>query len=218
MLIRNCPPCKLVKMTTFGAASDENCVKIYLFQYRLGPYCTNSNYDGINSSMPSDAYMRQYNILTLVQIMACRLFGAKPLSEPMLPCCQLDHEDHISVKFYSNSKVLIHENAVENVVCKMAAIVSRSQCVNRIEELFFFNFDCSFIFIFSWRQMFLQNNICSGVVIDVNFKMSNNFVNEQLLMAKKVSSPPASGNINVSVRSRFVWDSLYPCISVKMTS
>ena len=26
----------------------------------------------------------------LVQIMACRLFGAKPLSKPMLACCQLD--------------------------------------------------------------------------------------------------------------------------------
>ena len=43
--------------------------------------------------------MRQYNITSLVQIMACRLFGAKPLSEPMLPYCQLDPKEHISVKF-----------------------------------------------------------------------------------------------------------------------
>ena len=48
---------------------------------------------------PSDAYMRQYNILTLVQIMACRLLGAKPLSEPMVPYCWLDPKKHISVKF-----------------------------------------------------------------------------------------------------------------------
>ena len=38
---------------------------------------------------PSDAYMRQYNIATLIQIMAGRLCGTKPLSEPMLPYCQL---------------------------------------------------------------------------------------------------------------------------------
>ena len=38
----------------------------------------------IISSPPSDAYMRQWMGSALVQIMACRLFGAKPLSEPML--------------------------------------------------------------------------------------------------------------------------------------
>ena len=43
----------------------------------------------INSPRPGDAYMRQCNKLSLVQIMACRLFGAKPLSEPVLTYCQL---------------------------------------------------------------------------------------------------------------------------------
>ena len=46
---------------------------------------------------PSDAYMR-HNIPTLLRIMACRLFGAKPLPEPMLPYYRLDHEEHIAVK------------------------------------------------------------------------------------------------------------------------
>ena len=32
--------------------------------------------------------------------MASYLFGAKPLSEPMLPYCQLDPMGHISMKFY----------------------------------------------------------------------------------------------------------------------
>ena len=44
----------------------------------------------INSSPASAAYMRQWTGSALVQIMACRLFGTKPLSEPMLGCCQLD--------------------------------------------------------------------------------------------------------------------------------
>ena len=30
--------------------------------------------------------------------MACHLVGTKPLSAPMLPCCQLDPKEHISVK------------------------------------------------------------------------------------------------------------------------
>ena len=42
----------------------------------------------VNSSPPSAAYMRQWIRSALVQIMACRLCGAKPLSEPMLEYCQ----------------------------------------------------------------------------------------------------------------------------------
>ena len=53
----------------------------------------------INSSPPSAAYMCQWTGSALVQIMACCLFGAKPLSKPMLGCCQLDPWEQTSVKF-----------------------------------------------------------------------------------------------------------------------
>ena len=44
-----------------------------------------------NSLRMSDAYMRHQPRPLFVQLMmACRLFGAKPLSEPMLYDCQLD--------------------------------------------------------------------------------------------------------------------------------
>ena len=43
-----------------------------------------------NSSPPSAAYMRQWIRSALVQIMACRLFGAKPLSKLMLGYRQFD--------------------------------------------------------------------------------------------------------------------------------
>ena len=43
-------------------------------------------------------HLYQSNIPTLVQIIACRLFGAKPSSEPMLPCSQLDLKEHNSMK------------------------------------------------------------------------------------------------------------------------
>ena len=40
----------------------------------------------VNSLRPSDANMHQYTRPSLVQIMACCLFGVKPLSEPMVGC------------------------------------------------------------------------------------------------------------------------------------
>ena len=37
--------------------------------------------------------------------MDCYLFVAKPLSEPMMPYCQLDHKEHIKMKFYWKIKI-----------------------------------------------------------------------------------------------------------------
>ena len=42
--------------------------------------------------------MRQSTGSALVHVMACCLFGAKPLPEPMLTYCQLDSWEQISVK------------------------------------------------------------------------------------------------------------------------
>ena len=53
----------------------------------------------VNSSSPSAAYMRQWTGSSLVQVMACRLFGVKQLPEPMRPNRQLDSWEQISVKF-----------------------------------------------------------------------------------------------------------------------
>ena len=88
------------------------------------------NFDTFKSSPPSVTYMRQWTGTPLVKIMACRLFGAKPLSKPMQGYCQLDHEEQISVKFQSKYKFFIHENAYENIICEMAAILSRGRWVN----------------------------------------------------------------------------------------
>ena len=51
---------------------------------------------------PSAAYLHQSSGSAMVQIMACRLFGAKPLPEPMLVYCQLDSWEQISVEFKSD--------------------------------------------------------------------------------------------------------------------
>ena len=54
----------------------------------------------ISLNSPSVAYLRRWTGSALVQILACRLDGAKPLSEPMLTYWQLDRKEHISMKFY----------------------------------------------------------------------------------------------------------------------
>ena len=48
--------------------------------------------------------MRRWTGSAWVQVMACRLFGAKSLPEPMLAYCQLDPYEQSSVKFQSKFK------------------------------------------------------------------------------------------------------------------
>ena len=45
----------------------------------------------VKSSLPRTAYMRHWTRSAFVQIMACRLMGAKPLSKPVLENCPFDH-------------------------------------------------------------------------------------------------------------------------------
>ena len=83
----------------------------------------------VNSLRLRDAYMHHQMRPSLVQIMACRLFGAQPLSEPMLDYCQLDPCEHKSVKFkskYNNFhwRKCISECFLQNVGC----LVSASMC------------------------------------------------------------------------------------------
>ena len=66
--------------------------------------------------------MRQRTRSALVQVMACRLFGTKPLPEPMLDYCELDSCEQISVKFKSFSLKKLHLKLLSD---KMAAILSR---------------------------------------------------------------------------------------------
>ena len=54
--------------------------------------------------------------------MVCRLCGANPLSEPMMAYCLLD--------LNPNTNISIQENALEKEFSKLAAILSRFQCVN----------------------------------------------------------------------------------------
>ena len=74
--------------------------------------------------------MCQWIGTALLQIMACHLFGAKPLSKPMLGYCQLDRQEQTSVKFKTEFYHFHYRNACENVICQKSAILSRGRWVN----------------------------------------------------------------------------------------
>ena len=84
----------------------------------------------LNSLRPDDAFMRQWTWTSLDQIMACRLCGTKALSEPELTYCEIDP---LKQKYFSdlnqNTTIVIQEN-YENIVHKMAAILSWPRCAN----------------------------------------------------------------------------------------
>ena len=73
---------------------------------------------------PSDAYVRKWNIPSLLQIMACRLFGTKPFSEPMLHIIKCIPRNIFQWNFIENSKVSIQRNALE-----MSSAIWRSFCL-----------------------------------------------------------------------------------------
>ena len=88
---------------------DEDLLKItYFATWHLWsyPWCPH-NFGmrrAINSSPPNATYMRQWTGSALVQVMACRLFGARPLPELMPSNCRLDPWEPMSVKIESKQK------------------------------------------------------------------------------------------------------------------
>ena len=67
-----------MKVATSRGNTTYIMIKVFLIDCKLL---------SISSSRPGDAYMRHWTTSPLVQIMACRLFGAKPLSKPMPDYC-----------------------------------------------------------------------------------------------------------------------------------
>ena len=81
----------------------------------------------INSSPPSATYKCQWIGSALVRIMACRLFGAKPLSNQCWVIVNWTLRNELQWNFNQDTKLFIHSTASENIVCEMAAILSRGK-------------------------------------------------------------------------------------------
>ena len=75
-------------------------------------------------------YMRHWIRSALVQIMAWRLFDAKPLSKPMLAIVNWTLRNKLQWNFKQNTRLFINKNAFENIVCEIAVILSRERWVN----------------------------------------------------------------------------------------
>ena len=75
----------------------------------------------LNSSLPSAAYMHQWIESALVQIMACRLLGAKPLSNQCLVIVNYTLRSKLQWNFNPNSNFFIQENAFQNVVWQIGS-------------------------------------------------------------------------------------------------
>ena len=73
-------------------------------------------------------HMRQWTGSALFQVMACRLFGAKPLPEPMLVYCQLDSWEKNSVKLESEFYHVHSRKCIRNRYEMIPKFVARSFC------------------------------------------------------------------------------------------
>ena len=78
---------------------------------------------------PHVAYRHQWTGSALVKVMACGLFSAKPLPDPMLAYCQLDLRGQISVKFEFEF-YHFHSRKYLWSCRQMAAILFRGRGVN----------------------------------------------------------------------------------------
>ena len=71
-----------------------------------------SHHDFLNSSLLSATYMHQWIVSALAQIMACHLFGTKPLSDSVLNYYQMDPWEQILVKFWSKYKTFHYKKCI----------------------------------------------------------------------------------------------------------
>ena len=101
----------------------------------------------LNSLRLSDAYMHQQTGPWLVQIMACRLLSTKPLSESVPAYCQLElyFRNKFQWNYNQNSNIFIQENAFENVICKMAAILPQPQAAKQVLKATFIKIHYKFL-------------------------------------------------------------------------
>ena len=87
----------------------------------------------INSSHPNAAYMPQWIGSALVKIMACSVAAYSAPSHYLNQCCVIVNwtlRNKLQWNSNQNIKLFIHENAFENIVCDMVAILSWGRWVN----------------------------------------------------------------------------------------
>ena len=82
----------------------------------------------VNSLRPGEAYVRLWTGSSLVQEMACYLFGTKPLTEPIPAFYKFHQQEQICEKFDHNENQCFW--CIWNYVYEMSTITLKSQSVN----------------------------------------------------------------------------------------
>ena len=137
--------------------------------------------------------------------MACRLVGAKPLSKPMRGFyCQLDPWE-LQWNFNRNLYIFIQENAFENVVWKMAAILSLPQCIYEIIiKMHKFSFKTLLL-----QMSFVHNTTSFKAQMSIILIPYFFYQNVNSLLAYSVSSAEYSASkcksINLKGNREFLW-------------
>ena len=78
--------------------------------------------------------------------MACRLIGRQAITQTNAAIVLIGPlgTTRLQWDFNQNANIFIHENAFENIVCEMAAILFRPQCVKKSKyHLDFFKILCT---------------------------------------------------------------------------
>ena len=90
----------------------------------------------VDTLRPGDVYMRLWTGSSLVQVIAWCQEVVKPLPEPMLSYCHLDHHEQMLGKFEWKYNDFPLRKYIWKCHLKMSAILFRSQCVNHINICF----------------------------------------------------------------------------------
>ena len=104
-------PVMLLSHRNWTKVGQKNCNPQFKANIIFTRFLLWSHKPSLSSSPPGAAYMRQWIWSALVQIMACHLFGVKPLYERMLSYHQLDSYRNILQWNFNQNTFVIHENA-----------------------------------------------------------------------------------------------------------
>ena len=105
--------------------------------YTFWLYMFNTWLFALLTHTPCAAYMHQWIVSAFFQIMTCRLFGTK-----CWVIVNWNLRKKLQWNFNRSTKLFIHENAYENIVREMTAILSRADELSRWKCIVYKDYFC----------------------------------------------------------------------------
>ena len=120
---------ELYKFTIDLWGTINNCLNIKIYLMVIKKQTTNANGSLINSLRPSDAYMHQLNYQHWSRKWLVAWSAPSHYRNQWWNIINWNLKNKLQWNFKQNSYIFIQDNAFENVVWKMVAILSQPQCV-----------------------------------------------------------------------------------------